>query len=383
MKKIVNFLALFAQMLTIVAAVASAPPAAGQGRALSKPGTVVEAETLVHRAKATAGSVGSQDMRGFGSQWSGGSQLFWRPPAPVDVPIRSWPSLTLPLDVPQAGSYDVALYFTKAPDYGRVRVFLRGKAVGDVNGWSGGVGLTKLVAGVQKLDAGSNQLVLTVFGKDPASSNFFVGLDRIVVQPIAAASGAASSESVAGQGAAGDGVAGVVAGAVLASLPGPMSRQRQQQLLVQGGSAPGSQPQEMLILTAAKPYAQGAARLSLKDAQLFAPPDDIVINGLAGGQAHATLVTKPGQFFIVNFVVLTSSGGALFGESSSGSVPFRVEVASDDAQIQSQSILVKSDSEWHDVPVVFKAVADETRIGLKRDRPGMWHLGRVEIAAAM
>lgn len=160
-------------------------------RVMSKPGTVIEAESLLSRAHASAGDISVQNMQGFGPQWSRGSQLFWRAPAPVDSPIRNWANLTLPLDVPSDGSYSVTLHFTAAPDYGNVRVFLRGKAVGDYLGHAAGVELKAFSLGEQELKAGSNQLILTAFGKASASSNYFVGLDRIEAR-LAGASAATS-----------------------------------------------------------------------------------------------------------------------------------------------------------------------------------------------
>lgn len=148
--------------------------------------TVIEAEALLSRAKASAGSVAAQDMQGFGPQWSGGAQLFWRPPAPVDTPIRNWPSLTLPLEVPNDGLYSVTLDFTTAPDYGNVVVFLRGAIVAEFLAYGPAVGRREMVLGRHQLKAGSNQLILTVFGKQAASSNFFVGLDRITARPVTA-----------------------------------------------------------------------------------------------------------------------------------------------------------------------------------------------------
>jgi hypothetical protein len=151
---------------------------------LSSPGTVTQAEALLSRAKVRAGPIDVQDMHGFGPQWGGGAQLLWRPPAPVDKPIRDWPFLQLPLEVAQAGLYDVTLYLTGAPDYGRVRVFLRGQPVGDYAGYAPGVSLRSFNLGPQKLVAGSNPLMLVVFGKEDASGNFFVGIDRIAVNPV-------------------------------------------------------------------------------------------------------------------------------------------------------------------------------------------------------
>lgn len=150
---------------------------------MPSPGTAIEAESLLLRAKSSAGSAGVQDMRSFGKQWSGGAQLLWRAPAPVEAPIRSWPNLTLPLEVAKDGRYSVTLFFTVAPDYGNVRVFLRGKEAADFRGHAPAVDLRSQPLGEHELKAGSNQLVFTVFGKETASIGYLVGIDRISVQP--------------------------------------------------------------------------------------------------------------------------------------------------------------------------------------------------------
>jgi len=170
-------------------------------RVMSKPGNVIEAESLLSQAKVSAGELTVQNMSGFGSQWGQGSQLFWHVPAPVDTLMRSGPSLTLPLQVAADGSYDTTLYFTAAPDFGNVRVFIAGKEAGNYVGYATGVSLRPFPLGQQILTSGSNQLVLTVFGKEQASTNYLVGIDRIEVVPAIAASpatqgrGASSSAS--------------------------------------------------------------------------------------------------------------------------------------------------------------------------------------------
>lgn len=175
----------------------SAPQAVHSPAMLSKPGTLIEAESLLPHASASAGSLIAQNMHGFGPQWGQDSQMFWRPPAPVDTPIRNWPSLTLPLEAPHDGKYAVTLYLTAAPDYGNVRAFLRGQAVGDYVGYAPVVGLNALALGERNLKAGSNQLVLTVFGKAAASSNYFVGIDHIELRAPAAPPTAANSSDFA------------------------------------------------------------------------------------------------------------------------------------------------------------------------------------------
>ena len=157
-------------------AVAGKPPPSG-------PGTLIQGEALLSRAQVKSGAIGVKDMHGYGPQWSGGAQLLWRPQPPVDKPARDWPSLQLPLEAPRAGTYEVTLFLTGAPDYGRVRVLLRGKEVGDYAGYAPGVSLRSFSLGRLKLQGGANPLTLVVFGKEDAASNYFVGLDRILLQP--------------------------------------------------------------------------------------------------------------------------------------------------------------------------------------------------------
>lgn len=139
----------------------------------------IEGESLVGSVAASAGPVAAQDMAVFGNGWSGNAQLFWQPPDPVDTPIRNWPHLTFGVDVAQDGTYALAIRHTRAPDYGDVRVFVRGAPVADLSGHAASVQAVRVEAGQVKLKAGKNQVVLTVFRRPAASSAAFVGLDAL------------------------------------------------------------------------------------------------------------------------------------------------------------------------------------------------------------
>ncbi len=190
-------------VLAFIEAVAFAPAGwarevitgAKQSRA---PGTVIEAESLAEKAKVSGGPVTVQNMQPFGVQWGGGAQLFWRPPAPVDEPLRNWPHLTTSLSAPAAGEYSIVLYYTVAPDFGTFRVFLNGEPVKDVNGFAPAVGLRKLELAKTPLKAGSQQLVFTVFSKEPAATNYFVGLDRFEVTQVQLATGPSAAAQLPG-----------------------------------------------------------------------------------------------------------------------------------------------------------------------------------------
>ncbi|MDD4881499.1 MAG: hypothetical protein PHR30_03120 [Gallionellaceae bacterium] len=148
------------------------------------PAIVVEVESLLPHIVTSAGTAEQQAMAGFGAGWGGGAQVFWRPPAPVDTPIRNWPNLRLYPQVAKAGRYRVTLVHTVAPDYGTVRVFLKGQPVKDYDGYAAGVTPRRLELGEFKLNAGSFELLFTVFSKNAGSSNYYVGLDRLELVPV-------------------------------------------------------------------------------------------------------------------------------------------------------------------------------------------------------
>jgi hypothetical protein len=82
----------------------------------------------------------------------------------------------------------VTACFTKAADYAIVRLALNGQPLGSpFDGYGQGVTLSAPVElGAADLKAGGNELVLEVTGKNPLSSGFYVGLDRIVLAPASA-----------------------------------------------------------------------------------------------------------------------------------------------------------------------------------------------------
>jgi len=143
----------------------------------------IEFEDIVAAAKASAGQVGRQDMRGFGPGWSGG-QLVWRAPAPANAEIRNWPSLTVPFNVPAEGTYELLLHHTVAPDFATFRVFLDGQQVADIDGYAPSVAPRTRTLGQRTLRSGRHDLIVTVFGKAPSSGGFLVGLDRLDMRPL-------------------------------------------------------------------------------------------------------------------------------------------------------------------------------------------------------
>lgn len=142
-------------------------------------GRVIEGEALAPTALASAGSIEVQPMQGFGGQWGGGAQLFWRAPAPVNEPIRNWPNLRLRFEVEVEQPYELTLLHTVAPDYGKFRVFLDGKIVADVDGWAPQVDVRERALGEQVLAVRSHEMILTVFDRNPSSQGWYVGVDAL------------------------------------------------------------------------------------------------------------------------------------------------------------------------------------------------------------
>lgn len=146
--------------------------------------TVVEIEALLPQLKASAGTPVRQEMAGFGPGWGGSAQVFWRPPPPVDTPIRNWPNLRLAIPVPRPGRYRVTLVHTVAPDYARVRIFLKGQAVTDMEGYAREVAARRVELGEYQLDGTSFELLFTVYGRNTRSDGFGVGLDRVELRAV-------------------------------------------------------------------------------------------------------------------------------------------------------------------------------------------------------
>jgi hypothetical protein len=150
---------------------------------------VIEAETLLGSARVTAGELRAQDMADWerdadSTRWSGGAQLWW-------VLGRPGARLTLPVSAPSAGTYELVGYFTRAPDYGDVRVSVNGRALDTVvRGYAPSVRATGPVTlGRVPLRAGPNDIVVEIVGKDPRSKGYsdgyLVGIDGVTITKVA------------------------------------------------------------------------------------------------------------------------------------------------------------------------------------------------------
>jgi hypothetical protein len=145
---------------------------------------VIEGEALVAAARATAGRVQAQDMGAFESEartWSGAAQLWW-------VESRPGARLTIPLRVDTAGTYELVGRFTRAQDYGIVRVAVNGTALATTfDGYSPTVEPSGPVSlGRAPFRAGVNRVTLEIVGKNPRaagySDGYLVGIDGFLLQ---------------------------------------------------------------------------------------------------------------------------------------------------------------------------------------------------------
>jgi hypothetical protein len=127
-------------------------------------------------------SADPQRMTNFGEQqWSGGTQMF------IGGKLDAWISFHLPID--NTGTYRIDVRATRAPDYGKVRLSLNGKQFGQViNAFGPKVEPTgPITVGTVSLHRGDNELRVDFVGKDDRSKNYFFGLDRLDLIPVALA----------------------------------------------------------------------------------------------------------------------------------------------------------------------------------------------------
>ena len=161
------------QVIDLVKYLQSSGAVAPDGSASSVHGAL-EGEAL--KFKVEGGSVKPQKMGGFGTLWSGASQLWW-------TGAKEGDQLTLTLPVKEAGRYSLRIALTKAHDYGIISAKLNGALV--ASEWDGFVAgkvahSGELDWGTHELKAGDNQLTLTITGRHPdATPRFMVGVDYV------------------------------------------------------------------------------------------------------------------------------------------------------------------------------------------------------------
>jgi hypothetical protein len=117
-----------------------------------------------------------QKMTTWGvGRWSGGEQAFFQT---SDLNVVTWV-----LEIDEAGTYDLTLQTTRAPDYGRVQIELDGVPMGSpIDLYAPGVqpgGGSHL--GTPVLTRGRHRLAFKVVGHNLWSTGTFFGIDALDV----------------------------------------------------------------------------------------------------------------------------------------------------------------------------------------------------------
>lgn len=138
---------------------------------------LIEGESLVASARATAGAIDHQEMGGYAGDWSGDAQLFWMPHS-----VGARLTLTFPADA--AGDKEIVGYFTRARDYGDITVSVNDRRLGTFSGYAAYVSASGAISlGRAPIRAGDNTMILEVTGKNAASTGYLAGLDGFLLQP--------------------------------------------------------------------------------------------------------------------------------------------------------------------------------------------------------
>lgn len=135
---------------------------------------IFEGETyLFENAILDGGTAENQNMSGFGSAWSGGSQLWWH------LGTETGDKLTTFIFVEEEGTYLLSGGFTSAKDYGKFDLLLNGSNICSFDGYSTSVKHNSLDFGTVTLKAGYNKLQFAITGKNASASAYLVGIDCI------------------------------------------------------------------------------------------------------------------------------------------------------------------------------------------------------------
>lgn len=117
-----------------------------------------------------------QDLSGFGNEWSNNKQVWFKPEGP-----RTY-STTVDVPSDMAGEKKVTLWYTKAPDYGQVQLWVNGQKIVEWDGYNEGKVIRASTQFSVSLKEGPNTLELRIVGKNEKSTNYMVGLDCIKIE---------------------------------------------------------------------------------------------------------------------------------------------------------------------------------------------------------
>jgi Concanavalin A-like lectin/glucanases superfamily/OSK domain len=153
----------------------------------SQPVTYTDASSLAASATGTNASLVTTQADSCCSitTWRGGDQLLFSATAAADT-------FTIPLSVPEAGTWQLGADMTTGPAYGEADVYLDqsssdialgGTANTPFDGYNPVVSNSYLDLGTQYLTAGSHTLTFTATGEDASSTGFQIGINYLTLSP--------------------------------------------------------------------------------------------------------------------------------------------------------------------------------------------------------
>lgn len=138
----------------------------------------IEAETLKVIKTSSGDKYAIQDMGGFPDLWSNNSQLWLLANSRDDF-------FEISVDVKDKGYYCISGYITKSYDYGTFDIYIDDEKLNSVpvDGYSVSVlNSGKIIFGKTELSKGKHILKVVLTGKNPASSNYMVGIDCLTFE---------------------------------------------------------------------------------------------------------------------------------------------------------------------------------------------------------
>ncbi len=135
---------------------------------------IIEAETLIEKATATAGGV----WQGGGSAYSEHANLIW------DCKTEGQ-TLELPVSVDEDGIYSIVLSMIRQPYYGKFIFEVNGKRIGKViDLFSADCSTREYALQNLKLDAGEHIVKVINVGKHFPATGYSFGLDGLLILPV-------------------------------------------------------------------------------------------------------------------------------------------------------------------------------------------------------
>lgn len=131
----------------------------------------IEAESLLNLIQDATAS--EQDLSGFGGQWSNGSHIWFQPDGPHTY------AFSVELSGAEAAIPGMTLWYTCAPDYGTVELWINGAKAAEWDGYNADNVIRKSIQFPVSLKEGANAIEIRVTGKNEKSNGFFAGIDCV------------------------------------------------------------------------------------------------------------------------------------------------------------------------------------------------------------